>query len=257
MIEQLRLGTIQFIHTGLSNVSGVVPVSSIDSVGFAYRSEKQVMDSMDGPLGGFLRKEFAAKGIFLCSSGRSAAGRARQVTSWTHLINTAHDFVGFKLRTPTSRIVVDLFRTLGASPVPLDSNALYTALQTHVVDGEEFPIQVIAAYRLYEVQKYLSATNHIYSTLWLAANMDAWNALPGDIQETVKRNSNKYVMLERNDMHISIGSVADKLRRQGLIFNECDTASMRTKLAPYYTRCKNELGATVWSFLEAEVGKLG
>jgi TRAP-type transport system periplasmic protein len=255
MLEQLRLGSIQFYSNLDSGYASVVPVAAIDSVGFAFTSQKQPAQVLDGALGAYLRKEFSAKGLYLFENIFEAG--FRQVTSSTKPIQSVEDFVGFKIRTPSVGIFIDLFRTLGASPVPIDSNALYTSLQTHLVDGAELPLDGIEYQRVYEVQRYLSITNHIWAGFWLAGNLDAWNALPPDIQTVVNRNAAKHVLLERKDSYLINVSVANKLKRQGLILNTLETAPMRARLAPYYARWKRELGSTAWSLLEDKVGKLG
>jgi tripartite ATP-independent transporter DctP family solute receptor len=253
-IGQLRLGSMQFMNSGNSTFSGVVPVSALDSVGFAFTSEKQAHAALDGALGDYIRKEFAAKGLYVFEKGWTYG--FRETTSSSRPIRNAADFTGFKMRVSTA-IVADLFRTLGASPVPLDAVELYTSLQTHVVDGQETPLSVIESYRLYEVQKYLSLTNHIMTAGWLVANAEAWNALPPDIQEIVKRNAAKYALMERKDLLVLNTSLGDKLTRQGFTINTADTASMRARLGPYYARQKSEFGNTAWTLLESAVGKLG
>lgn len=254
MMEQLRLGTIQFLELSLANASGIVPAGGIETVGYAFRSDKQFYASMDGALGAYLRSEFLAKGFYIFERPLSLG--ARQITSSNHPIRTADDLAGFRLRTLTSPLVVDLLRTLGASPVPLDSSEMYTSLQSHLIDGVDLPVNSILAFRIYEVQKYVSITNHIMQPYWIAANVAAWNALPADIQAVVTRNAAKYALIERNDMAISFDPVVSKLKRLGLAFNDADVASMRARLGPYYARCKNVLGNQAWSLLEHDVGKL-
>jgi TRAP-type transport system periplasmic protein len=255
MLTQLRLGVVHFFASNHYGFSPLVPLIQIDSVGFAFSSPKQPLALLDGDLGVFLRKEFAAKGMYLFE--RSFDIGFRQVTSGTKPIRIAADFNDFKIRVPPAPIFVDLFKTLGSSPVPIDSNELYTALQTHLVDGQEVSMQGMESYRTYEVQKYLSVTNHLWVGIYMAANGNAWNALPPDIQEIIKRNTVKYTLMERKDIGFTNTSLTDKLKRQGLTFITPDIAGMRARLAPYYGRWKNELGSTAWSILEAGVGKLG
>jgi len=253
LLEQLRLGSIQFF-TG-SAFSSIVPSFQITNLGFAYKSSKQALDAMDRRVGAYIRKELAAKGIY--AFDRSWDDGFRQITSSVKPIRAASDLVGFKVRTQPSPIIIELFNTLGASAVPLDANQLYTGLQTHIVDGQESALPYIDATKLYEVQRYVSITNHVFTNGWLAANGDAWNALPSDIQESVKRNVTKFVLAQRRDAALLDASSGDNLRKHGLIFNTADTASMRAQLGSYYARWKSELGADIWRLLEASVGRLG
>ena len=130
-------------------------------------------------------------------------------------------------------------------------------MQTKVVDGQENPYAIIETSRLFEVQKYLSVTNHMWSGFWFLSNADFWKSLPPDIQAIIERNAAKYALSDRRDTELLNGSLADKLGRQGMAFNKADTASMRAKLGPFYAKWKGEFGTQAWTLLEASVGKLG
>jgi tripartite ATP-independent transporter DctP family solute receptor len=255
MLSQLRIGSLQLLFVNHAAYSTVVPATQIDGIGYVFPSQDVALDALDGQLGAYIRNEFAAKAIYAFE--KSAATGYRQMVSATRPIRRADDLVGFKVRTIPSPAFVDLFRALGASPVPLDSNEMYTATQTHIVDGVELPLSGIEGYRMYEVTKYISMTNHIWGGYWLTMNMDAWKSLPGDLQTVLQRNAAKYILLERSDLTIGNASVADKLRRQGITFNDADVSTMKARLGTYYARWKNEFGPTVWGLLEAKVGKLG
>jgi tripartite ATP-independent transporter DctP family solute receptor len=254
ILTQVRLGSVQFSWINHSTYSSVVPIAQIDSVGFVFDSEKRAFSALDGALGAYIRKEFAAKGLYVFE--KTSSSSFHQMISSTRPIRTVNDFAGFKVRTLASPLFIDLFKTLGASAVAIDSNEMYTAAQTHVVDGLELALGIIEAYRIFEVQKYISITNHLWTGYWLAANGETWNALPGDIQAVVQRNAAKYTLLERTDIAAFNASVGDKLQRQGITFNTADTTGMRARLSPYYNRWKNEFGSTAWDLLEATTGKL-
>jgi TRAP-type C4-dicarboxylate transport system substrate-binding protein len=165
---------------------------------------------------------------------------------------------GFKIRTPAGELWVDLFKSLGAAPAPLNFSELYTALQTRVFDGQENPYAIIDVGRLYEVQKYLSVTNHMWSAYHLLGNQDAWKALPPDVQAIVERNVTKYALLQRRDTQERNDSLADKLVRRGMVLNRADTSGMRAKLSSsgFYTKWRDKFGAQAWSLLEKTSGKL-
>lgn len=255
-LTQLRSGAIQFMIIQGVSLGTVVPAAQMDGVGFAWKDSRQALAAYDGPMGTYLRKEVAAKGIY--SFDKVFDFGMRVVTTSSHPIHTASDFQNLKLRTPPAQIEVDLFRTLGASPTPIVFPELYTALQTHVVDGQETPYATIETAKLYEVQKYLSVTNHMPTIFWFLGNQDAWTALPPDIQKIVNRNAVKYTLLERQDIARISDAMADQLRKDGLQFNtDVDTRSMRTALGPFYAKWKAEFGPTAWSLLEATSGKLG
>ena len=254
MLSQVRLGSIQFYWANSSSYSSVVPLAQIDGIGFIFASEKKAFSAMDGPLGAYVRQEFLSKGLY--AFDKPTSNGFRETTSGVKPIRTVDDLAGIKIRTLPAPVYIELFKALGASPAPVDFSEMYTALQTHLVDGCELAPNAIEAFRIYEVQKYLSLTNHIWGGEWMAANLDAWNALPSDIQDIVKRNATKYILSERREMARTNDSVVDTLKRQGLAFNTVDTGAMRARIRSYYAHWKGEFGATAWNLLEAAVGKL-
>ena len=252
-LTQLRSGAVQFLSFTGGILGSVVPVAGIESVGFAFKTQQDALRTMNGPLGDYVKAAIEAKGIhplYLWANGY------RQITSSTKPIRNADDLAGFKIRTPAAAIWLDLFRTLGASPTPMNFSEVYTSLQTHVIDGQENPFGLIESARLFEVQKYLSVTNHMWSGYWLIANGDAWTALPPDIQKIVSRNAKKYGDLQNTDVALYNASLADKLARRGMILNYADTATFRAKLGPFYAKERDVFGPTAWGLLEASVGKL-
>jgi tripartite ATP-independent transporter DctP family solute receptor len=255
MLSQLRLNSIQMLTIGNSSYTGLVPVAAIDSIGFSFTSQKQAFSALDGPLGAYIRSEFAQKGIYVFEKAFDVG--FREVTSSNKAMRNADDFAGFKIRTPPGAVIVDLFKAIGAAPVPLGVNDLYTALQTHIVDGQETPLQSVESYRLYEVQKYLSITNHLATGAWLTVNGDAWTSLPPDLQSSLKRNAAKAADQERADTAVQATTLTAKLQSQGLVVNTVDIRSLRARLSTYYAKWRSELGSTAWDLLEGAVGKLG
>ena len=255
MLSQLRSGAIQFLATLNAVYGEVVPTAQIASVGFAFKTPADPMRVMDGPLGAYIGTQFNGKGLYMFRKWWDLG--MRQMTSSLKPIQTVADFNGFKMRTPPSAIAVDLFKTLGASPTPITAGEIYTSAQTHLIDGLDFPISAIETFKLFEVQKYISITNHVWSGYIVSGNLDAWNALPADIRTIVEKNADKYVALERADTVSQNAGYVTTLTQQGMKFNNADTASMRAVLGGYYARWKDNFGATAWGLLEGGVGKLG
>ena len=231
-------------------------MAAIQGIGFAFKSSDDAFRAFDGALGDYVRKEIAASGLYV--HPKMWENGMRQITSSRGPIRSDADLSGFKIRTPAGALWVDLFRSLGASPSAINFNEVYTALQTRVVDGQENPFAVISAARLEEVQKYLSVTNHMWSAYHLLGNMDAWKALPSDIQQTVERNLTKYALLQRGDTARLNSSLADVLVQKGMIRNVADATSFRAKLSEsgFYRKWKDTFGSEAWALLEADSGKL-
>ncbi|HZW53447.1 MAG TPA: TRAP transporter substrate-binding protein [Candidatus Elarobacter sp.] len=255
-LQQLRSGALQFFTLDGGILQSVVPVAAIQGVGFAFKDSNEAFGAMDGALGDHVRAAIRAAGLYV--HPRMWENGMRQITSSNKPIRTVADLSGFKIRTPAGELWVDLFKSLGAAPAPLNFSELYTALQTHVFDGQENPYAIIDVGRLYEVQKYISITNHMWSAYHFLGNQEAWNALPRDVQGIVERNLAKYAVLQRRDTALRNQSLSEKLARRGMTINKADTSGFRSKLAGsgFYTKWRDKFGAQAWALLEKTSGKL-
>jgi TRAP-type C4-dicarboxylate transport system substrate-binding protein len=116
---------------------------------------------MDGELGAFIRAASSAR-LGIHSMDKIFDNGFRVITTSTKPINTPADLKGFKIRVPVSPQWTSLFKSFGASPTSINFSEVYSALQTKIVDGQENALQLIEIAKLYEVQKYVSITNHMW-----------------------------------------------------------------------------------------------
>jgi len=258
MISQLRTGALEMLAIPGAFLNELAPVASIENLAYAFPDREAVFKAMDGDLGQVVRSDIAAK-IKAHVFDKIWENGFREITTSTKPIRNVADLAGLKIRVSPGKIRLDTFQSLGASPTPISLSELYTSLQTHVVDAQENPLVLIEQQKFYEVQKYVSLSNHIWSGYWTLVNGDVWDRFPPDIKALFDREMNRAADGARNDIKILNGSVADKLRRRGMKFNDVDVASFRSKLisANYYQRWKKEFGDKAWTALEKYANKLG
>ena len=253
MISQLRLGAVDFLVMNIGNLAALVPATNIGFLGFAFKDSDQGLRIMDGPVGAYVHKECEAKGMHPLRATWNSG--MYQITSGTHPIQTPDDLRGFKIRVAVTNIAVDLFKTLGASPTPVNTADTYSALQTKLIDGTSTPFASILTFRYTEVQKFISMTNHAWSGLAVIASGETWKRLPPDLRETIERYNRQFALIERHDIKILEIAVADKYRRLGLVTNNPNTEPFRQRLGPYYARWAAEFGPTEWGLFEDALGR--
>jgi len=256
VLSQLRSGAVQFFTLDGGILESVVPVAAISGVGFAFRDSADAFAAFDGPLGDEVRAQIVQRGLYV--HPKMWENGMRQITSGSRPIVRVEDLAGFRIRTPPGALWVDLFRSLGASPTPLNFAETYTALQTKLVDGQENPYAIIDTARLYEVQKYLSVTNHMWSAYHLLGNGEAWQALPSEVRAIVDRNLTTSALRQRRDTMLRNASLADKLARCGMVLGRADAAGFRARLTAsgFYEKWRSTFGARAWGLLEAHTGRL-
>jgi tripartite ATP-independent transporter DctP family solute receptor len=253
MLAMLQKNELEMYIAG--NVLGpLVPVTEMPGLPFTFKDSAQVFAALDGELGDYLRVELLAKGIHAFRRGFDNG--FHQLTTSTKPIRTADDLVGMKMRTPVQKMTVDFFESLGARPMTFTLSRLYEVLKDRTVDAQTDPLGLVVLMKLYEVQTYLSLTNHWWSGFTLVANAQAWKALPPDLQASVDRHAEHAALAQRQDVERLNAGAIDVLRSKGMIVNEADTSGFRKQLGAFYARWKSIYGDKAWSLLEARVGKL-
>jgi tripartite ATP-independent transporter DctP family solute receptor len=252
-LKMLVAGEIQFFTLMGGVMSQVVPAGDVQQVPFAFRTAEHAHMAMDGALGAYIREEMAAKGIHGFPVGAFDNGM-RQVTAVTRPVVVPADLKGMKMRVPNGALFDDLFRTLGAVPVTVNSIDIYAALKDGRADAQENPLALVDSFKLYEVVKYISMTNHMWSGFNQMAHLPTWQRLPADIREIIERNVAQAVRLQRQDQATANGSLRPELIKHGVAFNEVDQALFRRELSGFYKTWKDKLGTTCWSLLEEATG---
>jgi tripartite ATP-independent transporter DctP family solute receptor len=258
MVAQLRSGALE-IHVGLfSYYSSLVPAVNASGLGFAFKDYDQVWAAWDGEFGNYLRAQCPGKVGAICLDKTFDTG-FRQITSSTHSIVKPDDLKGMKIRVPDEENKTSLFKHLGAAPTPIPIKEMYSALQTGVVDAQENGLPHIEFWKLYEVQKFCSLTNHIWDGLSIFINTKAMNRLTSGQQEILTKNLNLAATQEREDFLSLTKDILTKVKKWGMSVNTTNRDDFVALLqeAGYYQEWKGRIGDEAWSLLEKYTGPLG
>jgi tripartite ATP-independent transporter DctP family solute receptor len=257
MLSQLRSGAIEFFTLSGPILSILVPVASINGIGFAFADYQAVWKAMDGELGAYVRSHIEKAD--LVAMEKIWDNGFRQITSSTKPIATPEDLRDFRIRVPVGQLWISMFRAFNAATMSLNFSEVYSALGNQLVEGQENPLAIISTAKLYEVQKYCSLTNHMWDGFWFLANRHAWDRLPADMREIVAKNWNEAALAERADLAQLNVSLKQDLASRGLVFNQPDPAPFREVLrkAGFYSEWRQRYGEEAWALLEATTGTLG
>jgi TRAP-type transport system periplasmic protein len=255
-LKMLVSGELQFFTLWGAILGIAVPVAEIQALPFVFSNRKQIFDSMDSELGKYLHSEMQTKGIYGFPGGCFENG-FRQITSNNKPILNAADMVGLKIRTPDSQVFVDFFKTLGSEPLVINFGDLYEALKSGKADAQDNPLEVTTTNRFYEVQKYLSLTNHMWSGFNLLANLEYWKKIPEDIQKIIQGNVHKFVARQRSEQDRQNRQMVKNLAGHGMSVHQTNTSGFRKQLEPFYQRWRKHFGEKAWKLLESYVGKIG
>jgi tripartite ATP-independent transporter DctP family solute receptor len=256
LLGQVRNGGVEVLNLSASIIAVLVPVAGIVNTGFAFPDYATVWKAMDGGLGAHIKGAIEKIGLDVISPVLDNG--FRQISTSTRPIRVPEDLKGLKIRVPQAPMLTSVFESLGAAPSPINFNEVYSALQTKLVEGEENALPIIYTTRLYEVQKYISMTGHVWDGYYVLANRRAWQRLPQDIRTIVLKELAHSSEDQRADNTKLSISLRQDLTAKGIIFNDVDRSLFRAALhkTTFYQDWKKKYGAEAWDTLEAACGQL-
>lgn len=194
LLEQVQQGLVDISLASDSPYSIFDSKWSIMSLPYVFASREEAYTFLDGDGGAALGESMLAKGIRILGYGENSM---RQLSNNKRPVATIDDLKGLKIRVVESPPLKDWFESIGAVPSVIPFPELYPALQQGVVDGQDNGMSTSVLIKFYEVQKYFTDTNHVYSSIPIAINEAKWQQLPADLQEALLAAAAQQVTAER------------------------------------------------------------
>jgi tripartite ATP-independent transporter DctP family solute receptor len=217
MQSALRGGTQEMMSASTTSLAGIVKEFGLFDFPFLVATSAQGQALANGPFGTAMLTTLPEKDLI--GLGYLELG-FRNVTNSVRAVTKPEDFAGLKLRVIPNPVYLETFRALKANPVPMNFAELYSALENKTVDGQENPFSVILSNKFFEVQKFLSPTNHTYSLNIVMVSKKFWDSLSADEQKLIRDS-----LADMRDFHYkATREAADKalteLKAKGMQFNE-------------------------------------
>ena len=228
----LQGGVQEMSAPATTSLAGIVKEFGLLDFPFIVSNYKQADALLDGPVGKALLAKLPEKG--LVGLGYWDLG-FRNVTNSRRAVAKAEDFDGLKLRVIPNPVFLETFKTLKANPVPMAFSELYTALEQRAVDGQENPFSVILSNKFFEVQKYLSQTNHVYAANIMLVGKKFWDKLSPAEQKILQDSANEARDYQRVVSRDMAGKALAELKAKGMQVNEiapAEIARMRAMVKP-------------------------
>jgi tripartite ATP-independent transporter DctP family solute receptor len=158
MTNSVKSGTLDAVVTSISYISAAVPETDVFNLPFLYRDTQQVLQFANGPVGARLKPKIEA--AFTCEMLGYTSDGSRNLWNSKRPIRTPADIAGLKIGLGPSKIQRDTILAFGGIPTVVELTALYTSLQTGLIDGSDKTTTDMIELKLYQVTKYLTITNH-------------------------------------------------------------------------------------------------
>jgi tripartite ATP-independent transporter DctP family solute receptor len=220
MIEQAQVGALQIARVSVGTLGPVVDDLNVFNLPFMFRDETHARHVIDGPIGDELLAKVTASPARLVGLGWMDAGTRNVYTSKP--ITKPADLKGLKMRTMGNPLFVETMNAMGGNGVPLGYNELYSALQTHVVDGAENNPPSMLTANHYQVVKFYSLTGHLIIPEMFVFSKVSWDKLSKDDQALVKKHSREAQLEQRQLWDQYVGEAEAKLKAAGVQFVTAD-----------------------------------
>jgi len=228
ILQQIQMNTVEMgiITTGPFDTFD--PIVRVIDYPFVFKDEWQADRILDGPLGQEILSSLETsgfKGLAFSENG------FRHLTNSRKPVKTADDVAGLKIRVMESALHKAIWQALGANPTPMPW-PIYTELEQRVIDGQENPLWVAEVYKMYEVQKYMTLTRHVYSGHIDVASLAWWKTLDAKTQELLQSAMAQAARFQRSDNRAKDMQRLALLREKGLQIEEApNVESFRARVA--------------------------
>jgi len=239
-IEGMQNGTVDMGVITCGPVANFVPEISVFEMPFLFSSAEEAYKVLDGPVGDkviAMLDKVNLKGLAYAERG------FRNLTNSKKPVLNVDDIKGLKIRVMENPLYIDAFKALGANAVPMAWTETLTALQQGTIDGQENPINVVYAFKLYETQKYLSLTQHTYAPALFLMSKQTFESLDEETRGIFEVASKEAATYERNWNAEQMVEQMEFIKEQGTEIVEPDLASFQDAMQPVYEKYGEKFGS--------------
>jgi tripartite ATP-independent transporter DctP family solute receptor len=239
-LDQLQLGGLDFAVTGV--VTFTPHVKDLSLVALPYLAENYEQGWKLYDTSKFIAQQadqLPAKGMRII--GNWEAGFRSFTTNFA--LNSPADAKGKKLRIAPVEMIRWIMESIGFSPIVMPVTEVYLAIQQNSVSGQENPIDTIYSQRFYEVAKFVTLTQHVYSPLWLATAERTFKAMSKEDQEAVMKAAKESGDWNRREVRANDEKLLAEMTAKGATVVKPDLAAWRQATEGAYARARKDFGA--------------
>ena len=254
--QALRSGVQEAVVTSSSPLVGIVPALGVFDLPFLFASADEAYKVLDGDFGDQMNKKLEDAGLvnlaYWENGFRNLSNSVRPVNKW-------EDFEGMKVRVMQNNIFLDTFQNLGANATPMAFGEVFSALETKAIDAQENPYVTIDTSKFYEVQKYVTETNHAYTPFLFLFSKAIFDTYAPEEQAALRdcamvgRDEERKVIQDLNKKSL------EKIKAEGIEVNVLsaeEQARIREKSMIVYDKHKAEIGADVVDAILANLAEI-
>jgi TRAP-type transport system periplasmic protein len=255
MLIATQSGTQDLYMGALSPIAARKKEMQIFDVPFVFASDAEAAHVLDGPVG---RKMLDGLADMNMQGLVWAGGAFRNMSNSKRPLSSMADMKGLKVRVMQSPMALASFNAMGMNAVPMAFTEVYPALEIKALDGYEHPVVDMYANKMFEVQKYLTITNHVYTPVALVASKKWWSSLTPAQQQAVQKAAEETRTLQRAAELKQAAEVVGELKAKGMAVTEMPPAELdkiRVAVQPVVDKNAEAIGTEFVQSFYGEVNK--
>jgi tripartite ATP-independent transporter DctP family solute receptor len=225
-VPALQRGNLEMSTMTTFEVAQQIPEVGFFNRGYLFRDYEHMRHVMYGPIGEEYRRVVAFK-MGIAILGTAYLGTRQVNLRQKRAVKTPADLAGVKLRMPAGPEWLLLGTALGVSPVPMGMPEVYLALKTGAIDGQENPLSILNAAKLYEVSEQVVLTAHMIQPVFFAMARPVWDKLSADQQKVIAAAATVAIKANDEGRLADEQTVADALKAKGLAVDAIDLTPFR------------------------------
>ncbi|QDY71578.1 TRAP transporter substrate-binding protein [Qingshengfaniella alkalisoli] len=254
--QALRSGVQEAVVTSSSPLVGMIPALGVFDLPFLFKDASEADAVMDGEFGDLINEKLEEAGLinlaYWENGFRNVSNSVRPITKW-------EDLDGIKMRVMQNNIFLDTFKNLGANATPMSFGEVFSALETHTIDAQENPYVTIDTSKFYEVQDYVSETNHAYTPFLFLFSKPIWDTYTEDEQAALRecavvgRDVERSVIREANQESLA------KIQEEGIEYNtlsDDEYARMLEKSQIIYDKYREQIGGDIVDAVQEQLTEI-
>jgi tripartite ATP-independent transporter DctP family solute receptor len=250
LVEGMQVGTVDMGIITNGPIANFLPEIAVFEMPFLFASPEEAYKVLDGEVGQKVLKKLEQvnlKGLAFSERG------FRNLTNSKRPVKKPEDVAGLKIRVMENPVYIETFKALGANAVPMAWTEALTAFQQGAVDGQENPINVAYAFKLYETQKYLSFTRHTYAPATILMSKKLFDSLDKETQDIIVSVAQETAQLTRKWIAEQMQEQLKVLKENGMEIEENpDIPAFQEAVKPVYEKYGKKFGTLIEEINQAK-----
>ncbi len=241
-LESLAFGEVQMIAISLSKLNRLTHKFQVFDLPFLFPDLQAIESFQASEAGDELLNELADRGI----QGLTFWPNGMKHMMGPVAMRKPEDAAGLLFRIQDSDVIQAGILQIGAFPQKMAFSEIYMALQTGAIDAQENTWSNAYASKFYEVQAFMTETNHSYAGYLVAVNTDFWKSLPDDIRheldqivkETATWAHQRSIDINQESLHKILASGQSELVR----LSSEELAAWQAAMQPVWAQFEEAIG---------------